>query len=122
MQKEQDLVDKFMCYCNNSEGDLEKRIGEVEYKVSSFPAEVEEAEATLVQPEPDLMIVVDAKDAKWARYFQSVIDVFETTPEGTDQISTVVGNAQHLMNLGNVRLFCFASVIIVPAKAPSVQR
>jgi len=52
--KEQELFDKFMCYCKNSGGELEKSIGEAEDKVSSLPAEVEEAEASLVQTKSDL--------------------------------------------------------------------
>jgi len=53
-EKEKELFDKFMCYCRNSGGELEKSIGDSEDKVSSLPAAVEEAEATLVQTKEDL--------------------------------------------------------------------
>jgi len=53
-EKEKELFDKFMCYCRNSGGELEKSIGDAEDKVSSLPAAVEEAEATLVQTKEDL--------------------------------------------------------------------
>lgn len=52
--KEQELFDKFMCYCKNSGGELQKSIGEAEDKVSSLPSEVEEAEAALTQTKSDL--------------------------------------------------------------------
>jgi len=52
--KEQELYDKFMCYCKNSGGELEKSISEAEEKVSSLPSEVEEAEASLAQTKADL--------------------------------------------------------------------
>merc|ERR1719232_1989611 len=53
-QKEQELYDKFMCYCKNSGGELQKSINDAEDKVSSLPAEVEEAEAALTQTKADL--------------------------------------------------------------------
>merc|ERR1719245_1528285 len=53
-EKEQELFDKFMCYCKNSGGELSKSISDAEDKVSSLPAEVQEAEASLVQAKEDL--------------------------------------------------------------------
>jgi len=53
-EKEQELYDKFMCYCKNSGGELAKSISDAEDKVSSLPAEVEEAEAALTQTKADL--------------------------------------------------------------------
>merc|ERR1719232_1704875 len=53
-QKEQELYDKFMCYCKNSGGELQKSINDAQGKVSSLPSEVEEAEAKLVQNKEDL--------------------------------------------------------------------
>jgi chromosome segregation ATPase len=61
------LYEKFMCYCRNSGGELEKSIGESEDKVSSLPAAVEEAEATLTQTKEDLKKAqVDRSAAKAA--------------------------------------------------------
>merc|ERR1719471_2205428 len=53
-EKEKELYDKFMCYCKNSGGELSKSISDAEDKVSSLPAEVQEAEASLVQAKEDL--------------------------------------------------------------------
>jgi len=53
-EKEKELYEKFMCYCRNSGGELEKSIGDSENKVSSLPSAVEEAEANLVQTKEDL--------------------------------------------------------------------
>merc|ERR1719159_1540124 len=53
-EKEKDLFEKFMCYCKNSGGDLQKSISDAEGKVSSLPTQVEEAEAALVQLKEDL--------------------------------------------------------------------
>jgi len=53
-EKEKELFEKFMCYCKNSGGDLAKSIADSENKVSSLPAEVEEATAALAQLKEDL--------------------------------------------------------------------
>ena len=43
-EKEQELFDKFMCYCKASGGDLAASIADAETKVSELPSAVEEAE------------------------------------------------------------------------------
>lgn len=53
-EKEKDLFEKFMCYCKNSGGDLQKSISDAEGKVSSLPTQVEEAEGALAQLKEDL--------------------------------------------------------------------
>jgi len=53
-EKEKELFDKFMCYCKNSGGELQKTIGDSEDKVSTLPSEIEEAAATLTQTKEDL--------------------------------------------------------------------
>jgi len=66
-EKEKELFDKFMCYCKNSGGELSKSISDAEDKVSSLPAEVQEAEASLVQAKEDLKSAqVDRSAAKTA--------------------------------------------------------
>jgi len=50
---EKELFDKFMCYCKNSGGDLQKSIAAAEDKVSSLPSDIQEAEATLTQHKED---------------------------------------------------------------------
>lgn len=53
-EKEQEMFDKFMCYCKNSGGTLEKAISENESKSGEMPAEIEEGEANLKQTKEDL--------------------------------------------------------------------
>jgi chromosome segregation ATPase len=53
-EKEQELFDKFMCYCKNSGGDLAASISDAETKVSELPSAVEEAEGQLGQLKEDL--------------------------------------------------------------------
>jgi len=51
---EQELFEKFMCYCKNSGGDLAAGIADAETKVSELPSAVEEAEGQLGQLKEDL--------------------------------------------------------------------
>jgi chromosome segregation ATPase len=53
-KKEQEMFDKFMCYCKNSGGTLEKSIAENEAKSGELPSEIEEGEANLKQTKEDL--------------------------------------------------------------------
>jgi chromosome segregation ATPase len=53
-EKEQELFDKFMCYCKNSGGELSAGIADAETKVSELPSAVEEAEGQLAQLKEDL--------------------------------------------------------------------
>jgi septal ring factor EnvC (AmiA/AmiB activator) len=53
-EKEQDMFDKFMCYCKNGVGDLEKSIAEAEAKSGELPSQIEEAEGELKQLKEDL--------------------------------------------------------------------
>jgi chromosome segregation ATPase len=53
-EKEKELFEKFMCYCKNSGGDLEKSIADSESKVSELPSQVEEAQGQLGQAKEDL--------------------------------------------------------------------
>ena len=52
--REQELFDKFMCYCKNSGGDLQKGIADAETKVPQLGSDIEEAEAAAVQLKEDL--------------------------------------------------------------------
>jgi len=53
-EKEQELFDKFMCYCKSSGGDLAASIADAETKVSELPSAVEEAVGQLGQLKEDL--------------------------------------------------------------------
>lgn len=53
-EKEQELFEKFMCYCKNSGGDLATSIADAETKVSELPSAVEEAVGQLGQLKEDL--------------------------------------------------------------------
>jgi len=53
-EKEQELYEKFMCYCKNSGGDLATSIADAETKVSELPSAVEEAVGQLGQLKEDL--------------------------------------------------------------------
>jgi len=48
-EKEQELYDKFMCYCKNAGGDLGKSIGDADTKVGRLPSDIKEAEANKKQ-------------------------------------------------------------------------
>merc|ERR1719265_135773 len=48
------MFDKFMCYCKNGVGDLEKSIADAEAKSGELPSQIEEAEGELVQLKEDL--------------------------------------------------------------------
>jgi len=53
-EKEQELYEKFMCYCKSSTGDLATSIADAETKVSELPSAVEEAQGQLGQLKEDL--------------------------------------------------------------------
>jgi septal ring factor EnvC (AmiA/AmiB activator) len=66
-EKEQDMHDKFMCYCKNGVGDLEKSIADAEQKSGELPSQIEEAEGELAQLKEDLKKAqVDRAAAKTA--------------------------------------------------------
>jgi septal ring factor EnvC (AmiA/AmiB activator) len=52
--REQELFDKFMCYCKNSGGDLQKSITDADTKVPQLASDIEQAEAAAVQLKEDL--------------------------------------------------------------------
>jgi len=52
--REQELFDKFMCYCKNSGGDLQKGISDAEARVPQLGSDIEEAVASAVQLKEDL--------------------------------------------------------------------
>merc|ERR1740133_415117 len=51
---EQELFDKFMCYCKNGDGALAKSISEAEAKVPQVTSDIAEAEAQVKQLKEDL--------------------------------------------------------------------
>jgi len=53
-EKEKELFDKFMCYCNNGKSDLEASVAVAEEKSGSLPAAVEQAQADVKQLKVDL--------------------------------------------------------------------
>merc|ERR1740138_1466624 len=53
-EKEQELFDKYMCYCSTSGGDLGKSIGDADTKVPQLGADIKESEAALAQLKEDL--------------------------------------------------------------------
>merc|ERR1719359_2695738 len=53
-EKQQELYDKFMCYCKNSGGALEKSIADAGVKVPDLQSDIEEAEAKKAQLEDDV--------------------------------------------------------------------
>jgi len=66
-EKEQDMFDKFMCYCKGGVGDLEKSISEAEAKSGELPSQIEEAVGELKQLKEDLKKAqVDRASAKTA--------------------------------------------------------
>merc|ERR1719161_1415281 len=66
-EKEQELFDKYMCYCSTSGGDLSKSIGDAETKIPQLGSDIKEAEASLAQLKEDLkQAQVDRSAAKEA--------------------------------------------------------
>jgi len=53
-EKEQELYEKFMCYCKNGDEALAKSIADAEAKVPSVSSDIEEAEAQVAQLKSDL--------------------------------------------------------------------
>merc|ERR1719356_830003 len=53
-EKEQELFDKFMCYCKNGKGDLEASIEAAKTKNDALMSSIEETAATLKQTKADL--------------------------------------------------------------------
>merc|ERR1719460_3405450 len=51
---QQELYDKFMCYCKSSGGELGKSIGDAETKIPQVESDIKEAEATKAQLDADL--------------------------------------------------------------------
>jgi len=53
-EKEQELYEKYECYCKTSGGDLKKSIAEADTKIPQLQSQIEEAEAKLVQLKEDV--------------------------------------------------------------------
>jgi len=53
-QKENELYEKFMCYCKNSDGALAKGIADAEAKIPQVQADIESGEAEVAQLKSDL--------------------------------------------------------------------
>merc|ERR1719161_2280483 len=66
-EKEQDLFDKFMCYCKNGKGALSASIEQAKQTNDQLKSSIEETEATLKQMKADLKTAQsDRTDAKAA--------------------------------------------------------
>merc|ERR1719460_2535833 len=66
-EKEEELFDKFMCYCKNGKGALEGSIAAAENKNEQLTASIKETDATLTQMKGDLKTAqTDRSDAKSA--------------------------------------------------------
>merc|ERR1719420_338140 len=48
-EKEKELFEKFMCYCKNSGGTLEKTIADAEEKMPQLTSDIQEATALVAQ-------------------------------------------------------------------------
>merc|ERR1719327_800596 len=53
-KKEQELFDKYMCYCKTSGGDLTASISSAETKIPQVGSDIKEGEASKTQMEEDL--------------------------------------------------------------------
>jgi len=73
-EKEQELYDKFMCYCKNGGGDLSKSIGDSDTKIPQLGSDIKEGEAKKKQLDEDLkQHQVDRSAAKAAMEEASAI-------------------------------------------------
>merc|ERR1719408_432471 len=53
-EKEQELYDKYMCYCKNADATLGKSIADADVKIPQLQTDIEEAEAKKAQLEEDV--------------------------------------------------------------------
>merc|ERR1719159_746994 len=53
-EKEQELFDKYMCYCKNGAADLSKSIGDAETKIPQLESDIKESEAKKAQMDEDV--------------------------------------------------------------------
>merc|ERR1719440_1159933 len=53
-KKEEELYDKYMCYCKNGADTLGKSIADADTKIPQLQSDIEEAEATKAQLEEEL--------------------------------------------------------------------
>merc|ERR1719353_1746500 len=53
-ERDKELFDKFMCYCKNAGGDLQKGISDADTKMPRLAADIEEGEAKVVSLKEDL--------------------------------------------------------------------
>merc|ERR1719482_1525506 len=53
-EKEKELFEKYMCYCQTSGGDLKKSIGDAETKAPQLEADIKEGEAKKKQLDEDV--------------------------------------------------------------------
>jgi len=53
-ERDKELFDKFMCYCKNSGGDLQKSIGDADTKIPRVAADIEEGEAKVTTMKEEL--------------------------------------------------------------------
>merc|ERR1719484_374439 len=66
-EREKELFDKYMCYCNNAGGDLGKSIADADTKIPQLGADIKADEAALAQLKEDLkQAQVDRSAAKEA--------------------------------------------------------
>jgi len=54
-KEQEELYEKFMCYCKSSGGELGKSIGDAESKIPQVESDIKEAEATKAQLDADLV-------------------------------------------------------------------
>merc|ERR1719409_377025 len=62
-EKEQELYDKFMCYCNNADATLGKSIADANTKIPQLESDIKEAVETKAQLEQDLEAHQTDRDA-----------------------------------------------------------
>merc|ERR1719191_51591 len=62
-EKEKELFEKFMCYCKNGAGDLQKSIADAEEKLGTLPKEIEAAESEEKQLKADIKQAQDDRAA-----------------------------------------------------------
>merc|ERR1719335_1658359 len=61
--KEEELYDKFMCYCKNSDETLGKSIGDANTKIPQLESDIKEAVETKAQLEADITAHQTDRDA-----------------------------------------------------------
>ena len=96
-EKEKELFDKYMCYCNSGGATLSKSIGDAKTKIPQVSSSIEEGEANLANLKSDVTTHTSDREAAKAamasatsiRAKEAAACAAEKSEDGTDRKSVV---------------------------------